>query len=189
MAKRKPAKKSTASAMTDNRFWTLIEEARSRRDFDKALGAKLAALSAEEIIAYENALQRKLRDAYTFPVLAANFIIQSYTSDDVFEDFRAWLVTQGQERFEAAVADPESICDWLKRSKFEGIDGSTMLLLACDAYEEHGDEEDFFELIKRPRLPALKQNWPKDKAGFRKRWPRLVDAFWNQERIRELHGG
>jgi hypothetical protein len=185
MAKPKPAKKPT----TDKRFWMLIEEARAGRNFDKALGAKLDKLPVKEIIAFENALQRRLRDAYTFPVLAANFIIQSYTSDDVFEDFRAWLVTQGQERFEAAVADPESICDWLKRSKVEGIDGSMMLLLACDAYEDHGDEEDFFELVKRPRLPALKQNWPKDKAGFRKRWPRLVDTFWNQERIRELHGG
>ena len=25
-----------------------------------------------------------------------------------------------------------------------------------------------------------------DLAGFRKRWPRLLDKFWNQERIREI---
>src|SRR5262245_43894761 len=112
MAKRKPDTNATSGAMAEPRFCKLIEEACQAKKFYKALTAKLKALAPGEIIGFQNTLQRKLRDAYTFPVLAANFIIQSYTSDDVFEDFRAWLVSQGQERFESAVSDPESICGW-----------------------------------------------------------------------------
>jgi hypothetical protein len=188
MAKRKPATKPTG-AMAEPRFWSLIAEARQAKKFHKALTAKLKALPPDEIVGFQNTLHRKLRDAHTFPVLAANFIIQSYTSDDVFEDFRAWLVSQGQERFESAVADPESICAWHERDDVEDMDGEAMLFVAQEAYEEYGDDEDFFERVHRPRTPDLEQKWPKDKAGFRKLWPRLVDQFWNQERIREIHGG
>jgi hypothetical protein len=120
-------------------------------------------------------------------LLAANFIIQSYVSDDVFEDFRAWLVSHGRERFEAAVSDPESICDWLERSEVDDIRGETMLLVAQRAYEAHGDEEEFAARIVHPRTPKLKQDWPENADGYRKRWPRLVEKFWNLERIRELH--
>src|SRR5262249_22186747 len=100
-----------------------------------------------------------------------------------------WLVSQGQVRFESALSDPESICDWLDRDEVDDIDGELMLFVAQEAYDEHGDEDEFADQVKRPRTPALKQDWPKDKAGFRKRWPRPVDKFWNQERIREIHSG
>jgi hypothetical protein len=184
MAKRK----HTTILMSEPRFWKLIADARQAKKFHTALTAALKALSPDEIIGFQNTLRRKLLEAYKFPVLAANFIIQSYTSDDVFEDFRAWLVSQGQERFEAALSDPESICDWHERDEVDDMDGESMLFVAQKAYAEHGDEEDFSDRVQYPRTPDLKQEWPKDKAGFRKRWPRLVDKFWNQERIREIHG-
>lgn len=187
MAKRKPKTPVKASTMKDDRFWKLIAEARQEDDFLVALTAKLKDLPADEIVGFQNTLQRKLVDACTFPLLAANFIIQSYVSDDVFEDFRAWLISHGRERFEAAVSDPKSICDWLKRSEVDAIDGASMLLVAQRAYEENGDEGEFAARIVYPREPKLKQDWPENAAGYKKRWPRLVDKFWNLERIRELH--
>ena len=151
------------------------------------LNQLLKGLPADDIIAFENIFRRKLVTAYTFPLLMANFVIQSYVSDDVFEDFRAWLVTQGRERFELALANPESICDWLNRENVDDIDGETMLLLSQTAYEQYGDEDEFFSRIEYLPEPEIKQDWPEDKAGFRNKYPRLVDQFWNQERIRELH--
>lgn len=62
-----------------------------------------------------------------------------------------------------------------------------MLLVAQHAYEEYGDAEEFFARIVYPREPKLKQDWPANAEGYKKRWPRLVEKFWNLERIRELH--
>jgi hypothetical protein len=188
-------KRSRTAKMTEERFWGLIEEGRCARNICSALTAALKRLSAKEIIAFENMFRRKLADAYLFPVLAANFIIESYVSDDVFESFRAWLVSQGRQRFEAALADPESICDWLERKGVwskagdNAVDrqGEQMLFVAQNAYARYGDEEDFADQTTYPRKPALKVRWPEGKAGFRKRWPRLVDKFWNQALIKELH--
>jgi hypothetical protein len=187
MAKRKPTTPAKPSAMEEDRFWKLIEGARQDDDFITALTTNLKELPANDVVGFENTLQLKLAKASTFPLLAANFIIQSYVSDDVFEGFRAWLISQGRERFEAAVADPASICDWLERSEVDDINGEAMLLVAQRAYEEHGDEEEFAARITYPRKPTLKQDWPANADGYRKRWPRLVKKFWNLERIRELH--
>lgn len=183
------AKRSRKTAMKEDRFWGVIEDARSARDVCSALTASLKKLAAEEIIAFENMFRRKLAQAYVFPLLAANFVIESYVSDDVFESFRAWLVSQGRKRFEAALSDPESICDWLERKGVNAVDshGEAMLFVAQNAFKRYGDEEDFFARTKHPREPALRQRWPDDKAGFRERYPRLVDKFWNQARIKELH--
>lgn len=187
MAKRKSGTPVKPSAMKEDRFWKLIAEARLKDDFLVALAARLEDLTADEIVGFQNTLQRQLARAYKFPLLAANFIIQSYVSDDVFEDFRAWLVSQGRERFEAAVSDPQSICDWLKRSEVDGIDGEAMLLAAQRAYEQYGDDEEFSARLVYPRQPKMKQDWPENAEGYKKRWPRLVDKFWNLERIRKLH--
>jgi hypothetical protein len=187
MAKRKARTPPTSSAMKEDRFWKLIEGARQEDDFIVALTTSLKELSADDIIGFQNVLHHQIVDACKFPLLAANFIIQSYVSDDVFEDFRAWLLSQGRERFVAAVADPESICDWLERSEVDDIDGQSVLLAAQRAYEEHGDEEEFAARIVHPREPKLKQAWPDNVEGYKMRWPRLVDKFWNLERIRELH--
>ena len=62
-----------------------------------------------------------------------------------------------------------------------------MLFVAQRAYEKYGDEEVFFARIVVPRAPKLKQDWPENADGYKKRWPRLVKKFWNQKRIRELH--
>src|SRR5262249_8869697 len=144
-------KRSRNGTMTEDRFWGLIDEARSARNVCLALTTALKKLSAEEIIAFENTLRRKLAKAYVFPVLAANFIIESYVSDDVFENFCAFLVSQGRQRFKAALSNPESICDWLERKGVwskagdNAVDrqGEKMLFVAQNAYARYGDEEDF----------------------------------------------
>jgi len=125
-------------------------------------------------------------DACTFPVLAANFVIESFVSDDGFKNFRAWFVSNGLERFTNAIKNPESIADWLQKEDVDEIDGESMLEVAQDVYEELF-EDDFLDRITFIPDPKMKQDWPDSKSEYRKKWPRLVDKFWNQERIREMH--
>jgi hypothetical protein len=185
----RPPKRKGKAVTAEDQFWSLIESARRARSFSTALTAALKKLSAAEIIGFENIFRRKLADAYVFPLLAANFVIESYVSDDVLEDFRAWLISQGRQRFQAALSDPESICDWLDRKDVDTVDmaGESMLFIAQNAYKQYGDGDEFYARTDYPRQPPLKQRWPNSKADFRKRYPRLVDKFWNQSRIGEYH--
>lgn len=149
-------------------------------------------LGAEEsragIVRFGTILHRLLARAYTFELLAANFIIQSYVSDDVFEDFRAWLIAQGRERFEAALADPETIADFLEPDRVMDLGGEAILLAPSRAYAAtYEDEEGYDRDLVRTPEPPLEQRWPDTSAGFRAMYPRLYDRFWNKERIRQLH--
>ena len=102
--------------MSEKEFWALIEDARRSSGCESFLEQRLAALALEGRVAFENAFRRMLGMACTMPLVSANFVLLSYTSDDVFENFCAWLILHGRIRFEEAVRNPETIAGWLARA-------------------------------------------------------------------------
>ena len=173
--------------MTEKDFWRMIEQANRVGDSIHNLGATLRALSAQDVVSFSDILGKKIADAGTFPVLAASFVIASYASDDTFRDFRAWLVSQGHDRYTAAIDDPETIADWLDEGDLEDIDGERMLLVAQNSFQAHGTDDEFQDLTTPIPDPDIEQDWPETKSEYRQRFPRLVDKYWNQRRIGELH--
>jgi hypothetical protein len=180
--------------MTGAAFWRLIEETGREAEGDvdrqvELIRDALAEMSVKEILSFERQLRAKLRRAYTFDLMAAAFIVMSYVSDDTFEDFRAWLVAQGKERFERAIETPESIAELLERDAVARVQGEALLTCAMAAYEQKTGRgvEEFLIKMKTLGDPAVRQDWPETKAQFRERYPVLFDKFWNQERIAQLH--
>jgi hypothetical protein len=49
--------------------------------------------------------------SYLGSLWAAAYRINGDCSDDGFDYFRDWLITQGRDMFEAAVADPDALAD------------------------------------------------------------------------------
>jgi hypothetical protein len=174
-------------------FWTLVERTRAASDGTDAghaalLEQSLAGLGKQACIDFENRLNELIAALCTFEVLAANFIIQSYLSDDGFMDFRAWLVAQGRARYEDAKRDVSSIAGWLEREAVDAMDGARFLMVGLDAYTAlGGDEDDYYDAISFPNEADFDEDWPDDVEGFHARWPALYEKFWNQERIDELH--
>lgn len=174
--------------MQEQDFWSIIADALQEDDIYDHIKLVLSSMSRDEIVSFQNILSRKISAACTFPLLAANFVIASYVSDDGFRDFRAWLVSQGAEKFNKAVIDPESIADWLDKSVVNEIDGGPMMSVAHDAYgQAYGDEDDFFQKVSFEPDPKMVQKWPKNKTDYRSKYPQLVEKYWNDERIREMH--
>ena len=174
--------------MNDSQFWKYIDQASGSEDFADHLKNTLCNLGADEIISFKNILLQKLVDAYVFPLLAANFIISSYVSDDGFKEFRAWLVSKGQLDFQNAIYDPETIADWLERDEVDEIEGEEFLYLADEAYAElGGDENDFYKNVHFPSGSDISMTWPDNKAEYQRQYPKLVDKFWNQQRIEDMH--
>jgi hypothetical protein len=108
--------------MTKHRFWEII--AASRTGFDPEqyensrekqlvrLHQLLSALSTEELRAFLRLFGARMDEASSRPregLWGVAFDIGGGCSDDMFEDFRSWLISMGRDAFEAAVRNPETV--------------------------------------------------------------------------------
>jgi hypothetical protein len=130
--------------MDTDGFWQLIDRAREEsRDDAKVVAMRttdlLAEMPPEEIIAAQQLLWDQLAISYTAPLWAAAYMINGGCSDDGFEYFRGWLVTQGREVFERTLADPDTLAEHpqvraaaVEREEFEC---ERTLGIAYDAYQ------------------------------------------------------
>ena len=106
-----------------DRFWHLIEQARQKIDASQgsqgypllsdedALTEVLATLPPEDIIQFDHRFSERIIAAYHWDLWAALAIIEGGAGDDAFEHFRAELILYGQDAFEAALRDADSLAD------------------------------------------------------------------------------
>lgn len=106
-----------------DRFWHLIEQARQKIDASRgpqgypllsdedALAEVLATLPPEDIIQFDHRFSERIIAAYHWDLWAALAIIEGGAGDDAFEHFRAELILYGQDAFEAALRDADSLAD------------------------------------------------------------------------------
>jgi hypothetical protein len=92
-------------------FWALIERSQRAAGDPEArlqwLERQLAAAPAAEIVDFQVWLGRMRRPADTWTMWGAAYLIcDGLCSADGFWYFQAWLIGQGREAFELAVADP-----------------------------------------------------------------------------------
>jgi Protein of unknown function (DUF4240) len=140
----------TASPMTPDRFWQIIEIAsRSGNDPDaqlSALGSSLQKLTIEEIISFEVAFRQFLNNAYTWDLWGAAFVIHGGCSDDGFEYFRRWLVSKGRSVYEAALINPDSLAALQTHPGPDGVwEFEEFYYVAGGVFEEKGGDGDVRE--------------------------------------------
>lgn len=113
--------------MDVERFWQLVEAARSMRDpppipewvvspgggleSERALAAVLWSLAPEEVVQFHHRYEQVVHTAYGWGLWGALFAIEGGVSYNAFEDFRWELVLCGRRWFERAVRDPDSLAD------------------------------------------------------------------------------
>jgi len=95
-------------------FWKIIAAARSAGGDDpdgrvEALREQLAGLPPRELQSFQNHYDTLISRAYRWDLWGAAYIINGGCSDDGFRYFRDWLISEGEETYEAALADPESL--------------------------------------------------------------------------------
>ncbi len=101
--------------MTLDGFWTTISDARqgTRKlvDIPSHLLDVLSQTEEREIIDYATHFRDCLHRAYDANLWLGAVVIFGGCGDDKFSDFRCWLVAQGRDAFESALADPDSMAD------------------------------------------------------------------------------
>lgn len=179
-----------SAVMDTQQFWKLIEEARSRvpaPDNGDAVAEQAAALLAlrppREIIAADRILSGLMADSYRSPLWGAAYVINGGCSDDGFDYFRGWLITQGRETFERIIADPDALAGLPAVRAFaaDGLDiwCEEALSIAWTAHQTATGEElpnDGFSI----RLPDLDPDWNfdfDDREEMSRRLPRLTKLY------------
>ncbi|MEM1428562.1 MAG: DUF4240 domain-containing protein [Pseudomonadota bacterium] len=96
--------------MSDKLFWEIIAEAQSGSVSETLLRIedRLGAYTAKSIKDAAKLLQSLLVDAYREEIWALAYLVQGGCSEDAFEDFRSWMVLQGQAAFGGILASPDT---------------------------------------------------------------------------------
>lgn len=94
-------------------FWAVVRQAQAGADGCEAFAERvvdhLVTLPVSEIHEFKRVMDELLDRAYTWDLWGAAFVINGGCSDDGFEYFRCWLLTQGEQAYERALEDPESL--------------------------------------------------------------------------------
>ncbi|WP_254552790.1 DUF4240 domain-containing protein [Kitasatospora sp. MMS16-BH015] len=174
-------------------FWELIEAARAEtaETGDTGDGEAVAAWASEllaarpvgEILAASQALWGLLAESYRSPLWAAAYLINGGCSDDGFDYFRGWLITQGRAVFQRAVSSPDTLADLpvvrAVAEEREELACESTLAIAWNAHRAATGEElpaGSFTV----RYPALDPDWGfdyDDGEEMARRLPRLSALY------------
>jgi hypothetical protein len=187
--------------MTLDGFWQLIDDARNASsrmvDVPQRLIDALCKLQEQEIVDFESYYIDCLHRSYDARVWLAAVVLMDGCGDDTFSDFRGWLIAQGRERFESALAEPDSLAEL---DSFDGDHGRPTLFylgsVAPRAFckRSTGDERDFDagmrfeELCPVRKYPPLKSEEliSASEDAARAMLPRLAARFARGIRMERL---
>lgn len=166
--------------MNETTLWELIEKTKrgSGGDSEKQvslLEEALGVYSPEEIIEFDRVFHEQMGRSYRRDLWAAAYIINGGCSDDGFDYFRAWLIAQGKEVFERALANPESLTETAEPE----VELELIMYAAIKAYEKKTGGE--FPYPPRPRVELTGDAWEETEECLQKKFPTLFERFWNSE--------
>jgi len=124
-------------------FWRIIGATRLAGgdypdDRVKTLRDQLDGLSPQELQSFQNHYDSLILRAYRWDLWGAAYIINGGCSDDGFRYFRDWLISEGEEVYEAALADPESLA---KLPRIELAENELFGYVALELFEQAGEGE------------------------------------------------
>jgi hypothetical protein len=156
-------------------YWNLVDKARPRSNDPErhctALIRSLQRLPATDILDFECIFWRLVKAAYRRDLWGVVASMTGFCSDDGFAYFRWWFVMQGQDVFETALADPESLAE---------ITGGREELPECEEYA--GVARAAYEAATGKEMPdnlnlggpsRLRGRTPGTQRGFRRKYPML----------------
>ncbi len=170
--------------MKESDFWRIIEKAGAPDTCSPKAQCEiviniLSRLSKSDLIDFENIRYKLLSKIYTQPMLQACFIVLDYISDDKFEDFRHWIILNGEARYKSTLENPDNMAMFIKaKDSIEEISGEPLMFVVEEAWD--GAIEAIEDEVDFPKTFDIPSDWPpKDK--LQKKFPNLYKAFWKEK--------
>lgn len=166
-------------------MWQLINAARAAAEdpadgeaVAEALIDALVGAGAERIRQFDLELHTAMARAYGWSLWGAAYVMNGGCSDDGFDYFLGWLVGQGRDVFDRALADPDSLAEAALAEDEGEFENEDLIAAPWSAYEQ----ETGGDLPEGPRIerPDLGPGWDfDDEAEMRRRYPRLTALFYS----------
>jgi len=181
---RPPGKPVSGNPAVVDSWWDLIRAARmvvgdptDGAAVAAALTGLLSALEPDDIAEFAQPLWTALAASYTTDLWGAAYLINGGCSDDGFDYFRGWLMSQGRAAYERAVAEPDSLAELpaVIRAATDGLEleAEDMLGAVWSAYRRVTGEDlpaGYFTIL----YPELEPFWDfEDEEQIAARLPRL----------------
>ena len=151
---------------SDDRWWALIDRCRrgagDPEEVAERLIAALAELEVDDIVAFDRFFLERVRAAYRSDLWEIAYLMNGGCSDDGFDYFRGWLLTQGQEVYDAVLASPDSLA-------------SLPVVIAAAESEVELECEEALSIAWNAHLKATGMQLPQD--AFRIRYPELAPEW------------
>jgi hypothetical protein len=102
--------------MDTEKFWSIVHDCHDASDDDmdrkdQLIKAAIGQLSAEDAEAFYIIFNQMMDAAYAWDLWGAAYLINRGCGDDAFADFRASLISRGDDAYKRAIANPDSLAD------------------------------------------------------------------------------
>ena len=182
--------KPTAEMMDEEQFWALVQTAVDEAGDDEdeyleVVKRELSKLSLKEMIGFRLRTDKLLYDSYTSEMWCAGYLMNGGCSDDGFEYFRLWVISRGRKAYEAAMANPDNLIDYIgDDDEMDFFEFELFWYVALEAFEEAVDAE-LYDYIDDENFktcegnyPNFEFNWEEDEPeSMQKLCPRLFEKF------------
>lgn len=176
--------------MSEEEFWSIITDARNQSTTNHELAQyvirTLEARNIESILGFDYWFSKFHYGSYNGDLWCAAYVAMGGCSDDGFDYFRAWLISQGKEVFEAAMDDPDTLVSALESAGEDTPENEALLVATARAYETKtgkninafykvlDEYETDFGSFAQPKL-----NWnEEDEESMKKICPKVFERFW-----------
>ncbi len=161
----------------NDRFWAMIGESRadahSLSDQMQALSDLLEGLEPDALMEFQRWLEDRVSDAYRWDLWAVAFIVNGGCSDDGFYYFEGWLIAQGREYYESALAAPERAADRIEPGEYAECE--EIFLIAPRMYQAKTGRDYFDDCPAE--APRTIQGTPWDEDSVEDLFPDLAEKF------------
>ncbi len=158
----------TAEMLDEDRYWSIIEKSlknsKNQYSQEKFLEREIKKLRPKEIVGFKLRTDSLLYKSYNSDLWCAAYILNLGCTDDGFEYFRFWLISQGKKVYYQAKNDPDSLISAIKHNndlyEFESFPN-----IAENSFNESTEKEirDFIDydnfVTYDGKYPQLEFNW------------------------------
>lgn len=173
-----------AGSFVEVEFWSLIARSKSKAEdpFEQIeiLTEILSGRSEDDIIAFQKIFEELYVSSYRSDLWGAAYIINGGCSDDGFDYFRGWLISQGKDTYYNTLENPEYLVKVIKTEEAGDVECEDMLSAAGNAYQAKTgkDYETFLNMIPSRPYPAIVIDWQEDDDSLKKKFPKLWKKFF-----------
>ena len=179
--------KKTSKMMDEKQYWSMIQlslsESNDQDDQASRLTHELQQLSPEDIIGFRLRTDKLLYDTYTSEMWCAGYIMNGGCSDDCFEYFRCWVISRGEEVFNKAKENPDTLIDEVIEGQ-DIYDFESFWYVALEAFERKTGK-DLYEFIdydqfttREGKYPHFEFTWQEESPdSMKKICPKLYEKF------------